>query len=217
MDLLSKLVGAVDRWQRRWLGIAEFSDDPACVLRLGFTAARAETKLADGTVGRPGERIGVLHLWNEHMPQIPLAGPDLGWARALNRSVVHSLRLLARHVAGNPALEDVRAFRGEFAIVYSPGAVRLLRRLGFEVLDLEPPLGPVGWVVDPAQRLWIWLLRRAFNPASARGLRLGDVQRRELWMGRRTLMRMYGDGNRDLETTKEENEYILKSSGGRAT
>jgi hypothetical protein len=192
MDLLSRLVVAFDRRERRRLGIAEFYADPECILRLGFRAARVATELADGTVVRPGERIGVLHLWNEHMPRIPRAGPDLAWAKTVNRLAVHSLRLLAGHVAGTPALGDVRAFVGEFSLVYTPGAIRLLRRLGLEVFDPLPPRGPIEWTVDRAMRLWIWLLRRAFNPASVRGLRLRDLQRRPVWLSRRTLVALYG-------------------------
>ena len=192
MDLLSRLVVAFDRRQRRRLGIGEFCADPECLLRLGFRTARVATELTDGTVVRPGERVGVLHLWNEHMPRMPRAGPDLAWARAVNRLAVHSFRLLADHVAGTPELADVRAFAGEFSHVYTPGALRLLRRLGLEVLEPIPPRGPIAWTVDRATRVWIWLLRRAFNPASVRGLRPRDLQRRRVWLGRRTLVGLYG-------------------------
>ena len=185
---------AFDRRQRRRLGIGEFCADPECILRLGFRAARVSTELADGTVVRPGERVGVLHLWNEHMPRIPRAGPDLAWARTVNRLAVHSFRLLADHVTGTPALGDVQAFVGEFSLVYTPGAIRLLRRLGLEVFDPVPPRGPIEWTVDRAMRVWIWLLRRAFNPASVRGLRLSELQRRRVWLGRRTWVGLYGVG-----------------------
>jgi hypothetical protein len=192
MDLLDRLVVAFDRWQRRRLGIREFSDDPASILRLGVGVARTGAELADGTVVRPGERIGVLHLWNEHMPRIPPTGPDLAWAKAVYRAAVHSLRLLARYVAETPAWEGIRAFGGDFSVIYDPGAIRLLRRLGIEVSDPVPPRGPVGWVVDLATRLWTWLLRRAFNPGSVRDLRLSDLQHRSVWLGRRTLEALYG-------------------------
>jgi hypothetical protein len=194
MDLLSRLVVAFDRRQRRRLGIGEFCADPECLLRLGFRTARVATELADGTVVRPGERVGVLHLWNEHMPRMPRAGPDLAWARAVTRLAVHSFRLLADYVVGTPALGDVHAFVGEFSDVYTPGTLRLLRRLGLEVFDPVPPRGPIAWTVDWAMRVWVWLLRRAFNPASVRGLRPRDLQRRRVWLGRRTLVGLYGVG-----------------------
>jgi hypothetical protein len=192
MDLLSRLVVAIDRRQRRRLGIWEFSDDPACILRLGLAVARARVELADGTVVQPGERVGVVHLWNERMPQIPPAGPGLAWAKAFNRRLLHSFRLLARYVATAPALEDIHAFGGQLCLAYSPGVIRWLRRLGLEIFDPVPLHGPIERTVDLGARLWVWLLRRAFNPASARHLRLSDLQRRPAWFSRRTLIALHG-------------------------
>jgi hypothetical protein len=198
MDLLSRLVVAIDRRQRRRLGIWEFSDDPACILRLALSVAHARVELADGTVVRPGQRVGVVHLWNERMPQIPPTGPGLAWAKAFNRRLVHSFRLLARYVATAPALEDIediRAFGGELCLAYSPGVIRWLRRLGVEVFDPVPLHGPIERTVDLGARLWVWLLRRAFNPESARHLRLSDLRRRPVWFSRRTLIALHGPGD----------------------
>jgi hypothetical protein len=192
MDLLSRLVMAFDRRQRRRLGIWEFSDDPACILRLGLTVARARVELADGTVVRPGEHVGVVHLWNERMPQMGPTGPDLAWAKAFNRGLVYSFRLLARYVATASALEDIHAFGGELCLAYSPGVIRFLRRLGVEVFDPVSLHGPIERTVDLGARLWVWLLRRAFNPESARHLRLSDLQRRPAWFSRRTLSALHG-------------------------
>lgn len=195
MDLLSRLVVAFDRWQRHRLGIWAFSDDPACILRLGLTTARIEAELADGMVVRPGETIGVIHLWNERMPQIPPAGPDLAWARKLKQALVHSLRLLARYTVETPTLADIRAFGGELSLAYTPAAVRLLCRLGLEVFDQVPPHGLTERTRDLIARLWTWLLRRTFNPESVRGLRMGDLQRRPVWLSRHTLIALYGPGD----------------------
>jgi len=192
MDLLSRLVVAIDRRQRRRLGIWEFSDDPQCILRLGLAVGRTGVELADGTVVRPGEHVGVVHLWNERMPQMDPTGPDLAWAKAFNRRLVHSFRLLARYVATASALEHIHAFGGELCLAYSPGVIRLLRRLGVEVFDPVPLHGPIERTVDLGMRLWAWLLRRAFNPESARHLRLSDLQRRPAWFSRRTLIALHG-------------------------
>jgi hypothetical protein len=46
---------------RSCYNISEFSDDPACILRLGLSPARAPVSLADGTrvrTGQPGDRGG---------------------------------------------------------------------------------------------------------------------------------------------------------------
>jgi hypothetical protein len=189
MDLLDRFVVALDRWQRRRLGIWEFSDDPACVFRLGLARSHLDARLADGTVVRRGEIVGVIHVWNEHMPQIPPEGPDLTWARSFGRSLIHTQRLLVRYVAASQAFDTIQAFGGEATFVYTPGSIRMLNRLGMEVFDPLPQRG-VRWFIDLGARIWVWLLRRAFNPRSVKGL--GDIERRPFWMSKRTLLALHG-------------------------
>lgn len=190
--LLGSLVAAIDRWQRRLLGVYEFSDDPRCILRLKLSRARTRTGLSDGAAVEPGEPIGVLHLWNEHMPQIPPAGPDLAWARALGHSLIHSFRLLAGHALGDPDLADVRAFRGQLALVYNPGAVQLLRRIGWQVSDPRAGRSLAERALDLGTSVWTWLLGRAFNPGSIQGPRWRDLQVRSVWISRRALIAVHG-------------------------
>lgn len=195
-DLLSRLVVAIDRRQRQKLGIWEFSDDPECILRLGLATATMGVELVDGTVVRPGDTIGHIHLWNERLPHIPLGGPDLAWAREMKQLFVHSFRLLACYMVENPAaLMNVRAFGGELPLVYTPASTRLLRRLGVEMFDPIPHRGLSEWAIDLGSRLWTWLLRRAFNLESIRGARLSDLQRRPAWISRRTIITLYGPGD----------------------
>lgn len=194
MDLINRFTVAFDRRQRRVLGIWEFTDDPQCIFRLGITRARIGAQLADGTVVRPGDRIGVIHLWNDHMPRIPETGPDLAWALTLERVLRHSLRLLARYLAKAPEMQEVQAFGGEFGFVYTPTAIKLLERLGVEVFEPRPPQGVWERIVDFAMRLWPYLLRRAFNPVSVRGRTLADFRRRPVWISRTTILRRYGNG-----------------------
>lgn len=191
-DTLDKLVAAIDCQIRRWKGIWEFSDDPQCILRLELTTARQEMRLADGTVVHPGEPIVHTHMWNERMPQIPPGGPDLVWARTFRQSFTHSFSLMARHAVENPALAKISAFGGEFPHVYGQGSIRMFQRLGVEVCDPIRPQGVWGHIKDLGVRLWAWLLRRAFNPESARGLRLRDIERRCVWFSRQRLLDMYG-------------------------
>jgi hypothetical protein len=190
MDLLDRLVIAFDRRQRRRLGIWEFSDDPRCVFRIALTTARVGVKLADGTVVRAGDRTGAFHLWNEQVPRIPSTGPDLTWARTASQALDHSFRLMARHVAANAVFEEVQALGGTFTV--PPSGARLLARAGVEIHDPGTPRSLMEWVEDRAMRIWVWLLRRAFNPESVRGLRLRDFQRRRLWLSKRTLLALYG-------------------------
>ncbi len=192
MDLLDRLIVAFDRWQRRRLRIWEFSDDPDCILRVSINRSRLDAELADGTVVRRGDRIGLIHLWNERVPRIPTTGPDLEWARLASRSAVRSLRLLARYLLEAPDLDGIQAFGGEFGFVYTPVTLRFLHRLGFEVFDPRPPRGLWEWIEDIAMRIWPWLLRRVFNPASLRGRTLADMRRRPIWITRTTILRLYG-------------------------
>lgn len=194
MDLLDRLVVAFDRWQRRRLHIWEFSDDPDCILRVSISKARIGAELADGTVVRRGDRIGVIHLWNERVPRLPPDGPDITWAVMLTRSVRHSLCLLARYVLETPDFDGIEAFGGEFGFIYTPVALRLLRRLGLEIFEPRPPHTLREWIEDTAMRIWPWLLRRVFNPASLRGRTLDDMRRRSAWITRRTILRLYGPG-----------------------
>ena len=193
MDLLDRLVIAFDRRQRRRLGIWEFSDDPRCVFRIQLATARVAVNLADGTIVRVGDRIGAFHLWNEQVPRIPCTGPDLTWARTASEVMDHSFCLMADHVAANAAFEDVEALGGTFTV--PPSGARLLARAGVETHDPGPPRSVMDWVADRAMRVWVWLLRRAFNPESVRGLRLRDFQRRQLWLSKRTLLALYGSGD----------------------
>jgi hypothetical protein len=191
-DLLDKLVIAFDRRQRRKLDIWEFSDDPECILRVGLTTARRGAELADGTVVRAGDTVGLLHLWNERIPQIPPGGPDLAWGRTFKHLLVHSLRLLARYMVEDHTLDEIEAFGGDFPFKFTPGAVNMLRRLGMEVFDPVPPHNLTERVIDFATRLWTWLMRRAFNPESIRGRRLRDIHRRPTWLSRRAFIAHHG-------------------------
>lgn len=207
MDWLDRLVAAFDRRQRRVLGIWEFTDDPGCVLRLGLTRARIGATLADGTIVRPGDTVGVIHLWNERMPRIPEGGATLSWALALHRALAHSLRLLARYLQDEPRMHGIAAFGGEFGFAFTPAAFKVLARLGVEVFEPHPPQGLAERAVDLAMRLWPYLLRRAFNPESVRGRTLADFRRRPMWIARSTIITRYGQPaaphHEDAETRSE--------------
>jgi len=202
-DLLSRLVIAIDRQQRQRLGIWEFSQDPDCILRMGLTTTHANVELADGTVVHPGDVVGVIHLWNERLPQIPPGGPDLAWAREFKRLLAYSFHLLAIHMSENPALAGIHALGGDLSLIFTPATTRLLRRLGLELFDPIRPQGLANQALDLAMRLWTWLLRRAFNPGSIEGLRLSDLERRPTWISRRSLLSLHCPGGlsrRKMET-----------------
>jgi len=192
-DLLSRLVIAIDRYMRRRLGIWEFSDDPDCILRVGLTRSRWEMTLNDGTVIRRGDTIGVIHAWNERVPPIPPTGADMAWARELRRRLIRSLQLLARAAREDPRLQVIQGFGGAGVLHFSPAILRLLERLGLEIHEL-PSQSIQDRVEEKVNRVWTWLMRRAFNPPSVEGRGLEVLSRRFYWLSREKLLQMYGDG-----------------------
>lgn len=193
-NLLRRMVIAIDRWQRQRLDIWEFTEDPKCITRVGRTTTRVGAELSDGTVIQPGDRIGVIHFWNDRVPPIPPEGATLAWVREFMGRLTYSFRLLARYAAHSPELAEIDAFGGELPLPYTPATMRLLERIGLEVFDPVPPQSLTDWVIDLSARAWTWLLRYAFNPESVRDLGLKDFTRRPTWISRAKLIRIYAPG-----------------------
>jgi hypothetical protein len=120
-------VSRVDAILRSCYGIYEFTDDPACVLRVGLSQARAPVSLSDGTSVEVGELVGTLHFWNEHLPRYSERGPDLGWACAVRDRVIYSLRAFSEYVESEAAWREVRAIRTETALPARLGALQIPR------------------------------------------------------------------------------------------
>ena len=190
-DLLNRLTRAVDRLQRNLRGIQEFSSDPDCIYRLSIESAPRGAVLPDGTEFQQGEPIGILHIWGDHMPVIPPSGSNLAWAAKMARVIRRSTNLLAEHAAKDESLQSISAFGNDAFLLYTQPAVHLLERIGFFVLDGEPADGLHRQVRMRTVRLWTWLLRRAFNQQSIRGIRPSDLQYRSIWLSRRTLLERF--------------------------
>lgn len=177
---------------RRLTGVVEYSDDPQCIFRVQIASAPHPIALSDGTHIPAGAPILFLHLWNEHIPPIAPAGPDLAWALETERRLRRSLRQLAKWMADNPNCAPVQAIGG-ITILISPagqdGSEHLLRRLGFEIFPWHHPLGRFAefW-----ENLYTWALMWTFNPASLRGRRLLELQRREFWASRQAFLARHG-------------------------
>jgi hypothetical protein len=84
--LLERIVFAIDATLRRWNSVVEFTSDPTCILRIRVGRLERPLVLADGTCGRAGERFVDLHLWNEHIPEMPKEGASIAWARQMHLS-----------------------------------------------------------------------------------------------------------------------------------
>ncbi|MBV9726945.1 MAG: hypothetical protein JO299_17430 [Gammaproteobacteria bacterium] len=140
---LQSAVFALDRRIRRRMGVYEYTHHPQCLFRLQVVRLDHALVLADGTsVGR-GNRVLVLHLWNEQVPVIGRTGPTLAWARKADRAIDISLRELAGYLAAQPQLQDIAVICGNMPVIGSRQAARLgriLARYGFEaaVDDTDP-------------------------------------------------------------------------------
>ncbi len=186
------LIGSLDSVLRACHGIRDYTDDPACVFRLGLVAARDAMTLADGTAIAAGEPVGTLHLWNEHLPPYTNGGPDLAWASHMRRRVFLSLQLLADAVECEPAWQHVQAFRGDATLSRRLGETQIRRvaeRYGFE--RVATPLTLLGQLHLIGDSFNAWALTSAFNPAALE--RQGFLRGRcEVWMSRRVLLARYG-------------------------
>jgi len=190
-DLLDRVTKALDRGQRYLRGIYEFSSDPNCVYRLSIENAPREVMLPDGTVFHKGEPIGILHIWGEHVPIIPPTGVNLAWATKMARVLRRSTNLLAQYAVKEKSLQSISAFGNDAFLPYTQTTVRLLERIGFAVLEDVPTHRLHQKIRVRIVRFWTWLLRRAFNRQSARGVRPSDLQSRSIWLSRRTLLEKY--------------------------
>jgi hypothetical protein len=166
---LESAVFTLDRWLRRRQAIYEYSAHPRCLFRIQCVRIEQALKFADGTSVRPGSRVLALHLWNEHIPPMGEHGPTLAWGRKTNRAIHTSLRELARYLAGQPSLSDVRAICGDMRVRGAGQAQRLARiaaRWGFETcagtVDRRGVLHRVG------DGLLILMLVTVTNPLALR-------------------------------------------------
>jgi hypothetical protein len=214
VDLWEGAVGLFDSIIRVYYGVYEFTDDPACVLRIGRAEARASILLSDGTRVEAGELIGTLHWWNEHLPRYSRSGPDFGWACARRDRMLPSLHLLALYIECESARRQIRALRGDAALSARLGAAqvqRLAGRYGFERVPRDPSILRRLHALGDSLTLWatalrcgrqpyavgdsltLWGLTRAYNPAAlARQPFLRDHH--ELWISRAALLERYSDG-----------------------
>jgi hypothetical protein len=192
-ELWAGSVAWVDARLRSYYGIYEFTDDPACVLRVALSAARFPASLADGTRVEVGELVGILHFWNEHLPRYSEKGPDFGWACLMRDRVIYSLRAFSEYIEHEPAWREVRAILAETVLPARRGAAQIARvfqRYGFERIPTEPSF--LARLHGLGECCILWGITRALNPAAMPRQRfLRD--RCELWISRTALLARYAD------------------------
>lgn len=192
--VLRAMVLSLERLLRRLGGVQEFTQDEECILRIALTACKKDLELSDGTQVRVGDNICELHLWNEHIPPMPLEGPDLRWGVRFYRLAVKSLRSLAACIVADEP-QDIVALGGQMAFLEkddSPVLASVVAQLGFDIVNLTAQAGRWGRFAHFWENIFSWALMWTFNPGSLRGKRLLRLQRYRLWMSRRTLLQRYG-------------------------
>ena len=197
-ELWTGSVAWADGILRSYYGIYEFTDDPDCVLRVGFGRARAPVSLSDSTDVQLGELVGTLHFWNEHLPRYSRRGPDLAWACAVRDRLRYSLHAFSQYIEGEPSWQDIRAIRTETALPARLGTSqikRVFQRYGFEPAPTDS--SPLARLHGLGECFVMWGLTRAFNPAALpRQPFLRD--RHELWISRAALRLRYARRDRQI-------------------
>jgi hypothetical protein len=191
--LLAELIFMLDRWLQRLQGIFEYTHKPDCFFRISFNRLRNEVVLSDGTVGRPGDQVVELHLWNERIPVIPAKGPSLAWGRQFNRCFAESLRELARFLMSEHELRNITIIRANMSVgskAQSDSLYGIVSRHGFEVFPDDVGLSLPVHVRRFGENILYWLLTLVCNPAAAR---LNKFWRTRSWiyLSRKVLERKY--------------------------
>lgn len=185
------LFRSVDTLICRANGVFVFCDAPQCILRLSLGCARGPLRLQDALI-ESGAPVLIIHLWNERLPAIPPAGPDLAWGGKILHSFHRSLEAVASYLIQNPDLSKVRAVGGVTSLPFGgvhAGGGRLLQALGFTVFPYRSPLGAFGafW-----ENFYAWLLIWTYNPGSLPYRRFWRMQRSEFWIAADEFLRRYG-------------------------
>ncbi|MEW6567367.1 MAG: hypothetical protein AB1449_04200 [Chloroflexota bacterium] len=185
-------IRGIDWLLRKAYGVAPFSHEPECILRISPGSSRRAVVLSDGTQVKPGDPIVHLHLWNERLRDLPNVSDSLGWGRLLLHQGALSLQLLARYLEVQSAAAHYVALRGEPGFVTDLRSARAaLERLGFEVFLKESP-GFRLWRRAFWDNFYSFLLLWTFGPHTMKGKELGRLQRLEIWMSRARLTECYG-------------------------
>ncbi|MDB6112228.1 MAG: hypothetical protein JWR69_3978 [Pedosphaera sp.] len=190
-EMLAHSARRLDAHLRKKQGIFEFCDHPHCLLRVAVRRTEENLVLSDAIRLRRGELIAELHLWNEHIPQIPEDGPKLSWAVLTQRRMRHSLALLADQIRSGNRLDQVRVFHARALFGNGKSQARMERfakLYGFELARTPPSNTLPGRLRNLGECLHQWALIRAFNPSALAGRRLTHVACHQLWISRDALL-----------------------------
>lgn len=176
-----------DHFLSKLQGVKTFTDNPECILRYKLVRKKSNIFVE-------------LHLWNEHLPQIPLEGIDLFWGKRFQRLFFNSLKELLDFVEKS-SFCDVEWFMGEIAFFFKDQdkVVRFLKKLGFMVYPVEGE--------NIFQRFFIFLkngysfcLIYAYNPNSLRGKDFFSGKRYQLWIKKDKIRSVYEEAKKVYKT-----------------
>lgn len=192
-DFIKKLVRRFDAWVTRRRGILPVSDEDRCILKVELQISPVDVILPDLSIYR-GDLIAKLHLWNGHLPPIPVDKTGLAWAAETWQRFQYSLHLLARLIEKEPSYGNVKAICGLSSLFDLQGkasGARLMERLGFTVIRNPNPLGRFGefW-----ENLYSQILIWAFNPESLSSHAFTQLQRTGIWMAASDFRERFGEG-----------------------
>ncbi len=178
MDVIIKEFDRFLRWAE---GVYEYCDQPHCLLRLKRSYAKRTIVLTDKLIEK-GAPILELHLWNEHIPQMPKNGPDLSWALLTKNWLIDSFRSLGTLLMQDVSYSDIEALSGVTVLAVDPQSsqpINLFKRLGFEVYPYSNRLGRFGefW-----ENFYTWGIMWAFNKGSLQRRKLVKLRRSEIWI-----------------------------------
>jgi hypothetical protein len=179
----ARFIFALDSWLRRREGVFEYSRKPDCIFRARLSRLSNDVLLSDGTIGRSGDRVIDLHLWNEQIPVAPVARYSLAWGCRFNRSFAKSLGELAQSLVNKPELSDINIIRANINL---DPLHRIAARHGFEII--REPVKPSPWerVHRFGQNILYWLLTLACHSGRARPNKFWR-SRQLLYLSRRIL------------------------------
>jgi hypothetical protein len=172
---------AYDRVYRLLHGLDIPASEIGPVFCVDVRRSRRTRRLADGTVIRPQDLVGFLHLNNARVITLHADGlPPISVGLEFRRQLMASLEALAALVEPGGRLAQVRAFAA--TTIFHQG----LRRFGFET---EARRLRWSWLVAAYQRALLGALR-AGRRARLRG---ATYQRAEqVWISRAELLRRHG-------------------------
>jgi hypothetical protein len=185
------LIRRFDAFLARQSGVFVFTDEADCLLRLQITNA-PHRLLFESQVVERSEPVLLIHLWNEHVPPVSPAGPDLAWAKNIQRAFLNSLRAACVYIQKEPRLTEIQAIGGVTVLMFAGNrhsGERFMQGLGFMVAPYTSPLGRFGefW-----ENCYSWILIWTYNPSSLRYRKLFGQHRAEFWIPAEKFLARFG-------------------------